>query len=107
MLRTYFRTIFVFLYYKICLHEDLLVFTFLLPALSLSLSISLSYVHTHTHTVNRRDLLPQWQNYPVAVRASDPPFNWDWLSQADSQSNYASIVQGKATLTEAYMIPDP
>jgi hypothetical protein len=50
--------------------------------------------------------LPEWQNYPIGIE-EDPPFNWDWLSQEDSELNYASIVQGKATITKAYLVPDP
>lgn len=54
-----------------------------------------------------RHMLPTWQNYPVVAADWSPPFNWDYLSVTYPEAMVAVLERGTATVSEAYLLPDP
>jgi len=54
-----------------------------------------------------RDLLPQWQNYPVINDAGYPAYNWDWMSMEAVDAPNAAMYKHKTVISEAYLLPDP
>jgi hypothetical protein len=51
-------------------------------------------------------MMPQWQNYP-AIPTLEPAFNWDMLSQVNTEHAYACLNNKKAVFRETYMLADP
>jgi hypothetical protein len=54
----------------------------------------------------RRQFAPVWQTYPMASE-DFTAFNWDWLSDTDTDAFIHSVDTVRAILGEPYMLPDP
>jgi len=54
-----------------------------------------------------RDMLPQWQNYPVINSDGYPAYNWDWLSMQADEAPKTALNQHHVVISEAYLLPDP
>jgi hypothetical protein len=54
-----------------------------------------------------RYMLPNWQNYPVYSSENEPPYNFDYMSVSFPDSMEVTLEKGTATITEAYLLPDP
>ena len=54
-----------------------------------------------------RNMLPNWQNYPVYAYEDEPPYNFDYMSVTFPESMEVTLEKGTVTITEAYLLPDP
>ena len=71
------------------------------------LDLSHRYCTSAINYTHRRDLLPQWQNYPVINDPGYPAYNWDWLSMVDNDAPSRALYQHRVVISEAYLLPDP
>ena len=71
------------------------------------LDLSHRYCTSAIDYTHRRDLLPQWQNYPVINDPGYPAYNWDWLSMVDNDAPSRALYQHRVVISEAYLLPDP